>query len=404
MQTQVHFSGIREAVVGLIDAARHSVLVATAALSDRTLFDALVTARRRGLAVSLALCDDAANRESIIAWERLSAAGGSIFWIEAGSAHAAALQQRFCLIDGDSVVNGSFSWTPVASRSQENMILTQGDPAFAAQLRQAFARLSGEASPSVPGPLSGSSALSLHQDAALTDWRWQLRVLDNQLAALEAEAADMQRQIHLFDYEQEQAIGTLMRAYLDLRRRYLHALHARSAQERSAEQAEQAESVYQQYEQARSAMAQEPQPLPLDAQQQQDLKQLYRKLAMQCHPDRVGDQDKARAQELFQQLQLGYQNNDLARLAELQHAIGQRLAAAHSVAASDNAESLQRRLAQLQSTLAQREQELAQLRRGPVWQTLRAQPVWATWFDQRAQQLQTEIRRYEIELAQVSHA
>ncbi|MFM9997753.1 MAG: J domain-containing protein, partial [Burkholderiaceae bacterium] len=204
--------------------------------------------------------------------------------------------------------------------------------------------------------------------------------------------------------EQEQAIGTLMRAYLDLRRRYLHALHARSAQEHSAEQAEQAESVYQQYEQARSAMAQEPQPLPLDAQQQQDLKQLYRKLAMQCHPDRVGDQDKARAQELFQQLQLGYQNNDLARLAELQHAIGQRLAAAHSVAASDNAESLQRRLAQLQATLAQREQELAQLRRGPVWQTLRAQPVWATWFDQRAQQLQTEIRRYEIELAQVSHA
>ena len=50
------------------------------------------------------------------------------------------------------------------------------------------------------------------------------------------------------------------------------------------------------------------------------------------------------------------------------------------------------------------QQELAQLRRGPVWQTLRAQPVWATWFDQRAQQLQTEIRRYEIELAQVSHA
>jgi len=404
MQTQVHFSGIREAVVGLIDAARHSVLVATAALSDRTLFDALVAARRRGLAVSLALCDDDANRESIIAWERLSAAGGSIFWIEAGSARAAALQQRFCLIDGDSVVNGSFSWTPVASRSQENMILTQDDPAFAAQLQQAFARLSGEASPSAPGPLSGSSALSLHQDAVLTDWRWQLRVLDNQLAALEAEAADMQRQIHLFDYEQEQAIGTLMRAYLDLRRRYLHALHARSAQEHSAEQAEQAESVYQQYEQARSAMAQEPQPLPLDAQQQQDLKQLYRKLAMQCHPDRVGDQDKARAQELFQQLQLGYQNNDLARLAELQHAIGQRLAAAHSVAASDNAESLQRRLAQLQATLAQREQELAQLRRGPVWQTLRAQPVWATWFDQRAQQLQTEIRRYEIELAQVSHA
>ena len=94
MQTQVHFSGIREAVVGLIDAARHSVLVATAALSDRTLFDALVAARRRGLAVSLALCDDAANRESIIAWERLSVAGGSIFWIEAGSARAAALQQR----------------------------------------------------------------------------------------------------------------------------------------------------------------------------------------------------------------------------------------------------------------------------------------------------------------------
>ena len=51
----------------------------------RPVFDALVQCRRRGLQVQLSLPDTALNRQSAIAWERLSAIGGHIAWRQAAS-------------------------------------------------------------------------------------------------------------------------------------------------------------------------------------------------------------------------------------------------------------------------------------------------------------------------------
>ena len=44
----------------------------------RLVFDALVQCRRQGLQVQLSLPDTALNRQSALAWERLSAIGGQI--------------------------------------------------------------------------------------------------------------------------------------------------------------------------------------------------------------------------------------------------------------------------------------------------------------------------------------
>jgi hypothetical protein len=51
----------------------------------RLVFDALVQCRRQGLQVQLSLPDTALNRQSAIAWERLSAIGGQISWRSAAS-------------------------------------------------------------------------------------------------------------------------------------------------------------------------------------------------------------------------------------------------------------------------------------------------------------------------------
>ena len=54
----------------------------------------------------------------------------------------------------------------------------------------------------------------------------------------------MQRQEHLFDDQQEQAIGGLIREYLDLKRRVLRAQHRQTGQDAQRQEAEAADATF----------------------------------------------------------------------------------------------------------------------------------------------------------------
>ncbi len=464
MKTQAYFSGIRETIIAQLDSANESVIVAVAWLTDRTLFEALVSCQGRGVAVSLAVLDDRINRQSSIAWERLTALGGRLCWLPEGTARAGSLHHKFCLIDSDTVINGSFNWTYRASSADENIIVIQGDADFAAQFQQAFLHLLDKhghdarpividrakllsrltviaklleledfddlpaqankldhaksmseiadlmlqlnqkdwagARTQVNSLLARGLAVTVYVDPLVEEYRWQVRLFSIQVLALEAELAEMQRQIHLFDYQQEQAIGDLIRCYLDVKRRYLHQLHQKTGQDETRQEAEAAEDTYRQYEEARAAQADEPEPVKLDPQQLAELKNIYRKLAMQCHPDRVKEEDKARAKVLFQQMQAAYKNNDIAGMQGLKLLIEQGLRLAQDTSVSDQVDQLQRRLTELQTLMAQLTQQLKTISKSATWQTLSTQQDWSAWFAQRAGQLQTEIERYQDALEQ----
>jgi PLD-like domain/DnaJ domain len=464
METQAYFSGIREAIIQRLDAAKVSVMVAVAWLTDRALFEALVSCNRRGVAVSLAVLDDRINRQSYIAWERLTALGGRLCWIPEGTARAGTLHHKFCLIDNDIVINGSFNWTYRASSADENIVVIQGDADFAEQFQQAFLHLldkhGHDSGPVVIDKaklmvrlaviyklleledfddvsvqakkldhaenLSEIAELILHlnrqdwhaaldlikaltergfaitvfQDPLVEEYRWQVRLIEVQVLALEAELADMQRQIHLFDHQQEQTIGNLVRRYLEIKRRYLKHLHKITGDDETHQDAEAAEDTFNQYEEARASQANEPEPVQLDPQQQAELKQLFRKLAMQCHPDRVSDEDKARAKVLFQHVQAAYQQNDLATLQKLKLQIEQGLRFAGDIRTPEQAAQLQQRLAELQKVMAQLTRQLSTASQNATWKILSTQPDWVTWFEQQAGQLRMEIERYQSALEQ----
>ena len=135
---------------------------------------------------------------------------------------------------------------------------------------------------------------------------------------------------------------------------------------------------------------------PLDEQEQADIKQLYRKLAMLCHPDRVEDGDKSQAQTIFQQLQLGYRNSNLQALKKLEAALQtQALSgpADHTPAAGPDW-----RLAKMQDRMAAGLLARASILRSPTWRTLSTQSNWALWFTQQSTYLEDEIARYQQEL------
>lgn len=462
METEAHFTGIREVIIQKLSAAKSSVLVAVAWLTDRGLFDALIDCQRRKVSVSLALLDDGNNRRTNIAWERLTAAGGSLYWIPEGTSRAGSLHHKFCLIDNDTVINGSFNWTNRASTADENIVIIQGDPEFAAQFQVAFHKLldkHGHDAPPIPidrakllsrlaviaklldledfediaaqvpklehaktladinevivllrskswedakrvvqSVIDRGFAVTLFVDPAVVELRLQVRLAEVQVAVLEGELADVQRRIRLFDHEQETAIGDVIRAYLDAKRRYLKLKEAANPSKESEEASANADATYRQYEEARAARAEEEKPSELSETEQQELKMLYRKLAMQCHPDRVTEEDKLRAKDYFQQLQAAYQQNDLGAVYRLKHQMEAGLELLQDDHGQELAEALERRLKELRSVLASVSKSIGVLTNSSTWKTLSTETDWRSWFAGQADRLIKETRKYHDEI------
>ena len=225
----------------------------------------------------------------------------------------------------------------------------------------------------------------------------------------------------LFDHAQEQALGPLLRDYLRSKAQYLQ--HLALQDQAAGEEARMAQERWDAYTAEHSAADAQASPLALDADALDALKQLYRKLAMQCHPDRVADADQDRAAQFFQSLQSSYRRGDMAALFALQESVAragfqalstdlpeQDAGAAQQAvqqgvqagvhdgvqdAAPDSAQrDLLTRLRLLHSALAQRHDALQTLRNSPTWRTLSSQPNWDVWFAQQQQYLQSELQRF----------
>jgi hypothetical protein len=395
--------------------ARHSVAVRCKNTVVRPLFDALVQCRRQGLAVHLALPDTGASRHSAIAWERLSAIGGLIAWLPA-SASQLAYPPLVLVVDGAQVWTGKLSqgMSPLDDAAEVPGLVRWDDPAFAQQTRQVLDHEAGW----MPAPdtvlterlaQATSTALELRRDGAAAHQAWLAAVLHNHALATQAEIAETQRQMALFDHAQEQALGALMRDYLRGKAQYLQqlALQDRAAQD----EAHAAQQRWDDYASAQAAQDTDTQPLPLDADALDQLKQMYRKLAMQCHPDRVADADQGRAAQLFQSLQSSYRRGDMAALYALQESVAQ--AGLQFVAPAPQAQpeaaqaqqqehgeaeqaAVQARVRALRAALAQRHDALEALRSSPTWRTLSSQPNWDLWFAQQQQHLQSELDRFAL--------
>lgn len=462
METEAYFTGIRDVIIRKLNAANSSVLVAVAWLTDRGLFDALVSCQRRNVAVSLAILEDSNNRRTNIAWERLTAAGGNLYWIPEGTSRAGSLHHKFCLIDNDTVINGSFNWTNRASTADENIVIIQGDPAFAEQFKAAFHKLldkHGHDAPSTPidrtkllGRLSvigklleledfddievqlpklehakslteieeivrllnlkswGDAkraiqsvidrglAVTVFVDPAVVELRFQVRMAEVQVAALETEFADMQRRMRVFDFEQETAIGDVIREYLDIKRRYLKMKQVVNPTNIGEDAATDADATYQKYEQARAARAKDEEPSRLTEGEQIELKLVYRKLAMQCHPDRVAEEDKMRAKTYFQELQAAYQQNDLGAVYRLKQSIEAGLGLTHEDHAQELAQALEQRLRELNAVLQNVAKQIGTIAQSPTWKTLTQETDWRSWFQDQESKLSSEIKRYRSEL------
>lgn len=156
-----------------------------------------------------------------------------------------------------------------------------------------------------------SRAVATHYDPNVSALKVELHFQENELTLLIADRDDMAIKINQFQIRYHYHVNPYLERMLYLRKEKL-AIQARMDTRLKA-RAEEAEAEYKDFYEAFSA------PIKgvmytLNEKDLREIKMLYRRASMICHPDRVADSDKERAQDMFAELHEAYQTNDLKKV------------------------------------------------------------------------------------------
>ena len=136
---QAYFSpgpNCRIAIEQAMETALSELLICVFTISDDRLSDAIMAAHRSGLTVRVISDNDKMHdRGSDV--ERLSQAGVDVR-IDRSPEH---MHHKFMVIDGRTVMTGSYNWTRSAETRNEENIIAVDDPQLATRFSEEFERI-----------------------------------------------------------------------------------------------------------------------------------------------------------------------------------------------------------------------------------------------------------------------
>lgn len=124
-----YFSDIHKVIIQNIKNAKKMILIAVAWFSDKDIYNALLEKKQKSnIQIRIILANHEFNKKGHLNFSDLIQEGVIIDFIgENGDNKTRLMHNKFCLIDDDIVINGSFNWSYKARFNDENIIITKGD-------------------------------------------------------------------------------------------------------------------------------------------------------------------------------------------------------------------------------------------------------------------------------------
>jgi hypothetical protein len=156
--------------------------------------------------------------------------------------------------------------------------------------------------------------------------------------------------------------------------------------------------AYQQQHQQQHQQAPSP---TLDSSDQELLRKLYREACMLAHPDRFADnpQKAKEAQQIMQELLAARQRNDLQTIQNILQKLKDQTAFLSDIDSIQNPDALHTILKRLLEQKEQLQLQIEQLKNTDSYRILLQYPDPNQYFELLKQQLQTQIKILEKELA-----
>jgi phosphatidylserine/phosphatidylglycerophosphate/cardiolipin synthase-like enzyme len=128
MTTKVFFNNtIREAILDELRKAEHEIYVAVAWFNDTEIFNILLNKASEGRKVELLISNDPNNfgESNSLNFNELIENGGKVSRLITENA---LMHNKFCVIDGCTLITGSYNWTFGAFyKNLENIVIIEND-------------------------------------------------------------------------------------------------------------------------------------------------------------------------------------------------------------------------------------------------------------------------------------
>ena len=148
MELKAHFSNIHKVIIDHLERAEVEVLAAIAQFTDKDIFEVLCKKARAGVKVSVALIGDEINQGlGKLNFEKLRSLGGKVIMLPPASRDEPIMHHKFCIIDGSTVITGSYNWSLKARTNDENITVVTDSAKFAGDYLDIFNSLLVRAGP-----------------------------------------------------------------------------------------------------------------------------------------------------------------------------------------------------------------------------------------------------------------
>lgn len=367
--TEAIFTDISERIARELSQATQSIYIAVAWFTNVALFDILISKARLGVPIYLALSNDEINRRTRFHHDDLQALGSHVCWV--GDGDRELMHHKFCVIDNHTVIAGSYNWSKRADISNhENITITQ-DNLLARAFIDQFIKITGQ-TPKSDGILPIAKiikrleilknyviledlddihrenqklkvydseqiisdiiscinklqlsqaiglidefikkyhTLAVYQDVDLMALKLEIRLLEHEINLYDSERIELEKLLSDFNHRHSMKLGDIISEILSLKKQ----LALLKKDDVAYQKAEQDEKIFNEN------LNEEKQKIrhELNETEQVEIKKLYRKTSSLCHPDRVNDEQKQMAGEVFNALRQAYEENDINKVKEI---------------------------------------------------------------------------------------
>jgi len=137
-----YFTNIRQQILESLDTANEEISIAMYWFTNHQLLDKLCEKVTEGKKVELIIHNDFINnRNTGLNFQRFIDIGGQFYFSDAEN----PMHNKFCIVDDNILINGSYNWTYFAeSKNSENIIIIKEEPDTILAFKAEFSKLKGE--------------------------------------------------------------------------------------------------------------------------------------------------------------------------------------------------------------------------------------------------------------------
>lgn len=483
MDVKAYFIDIHKVIIKQLELANSQINVAVAWFTDKEIFDVLCKKAQSGVKVFvIVMADDINCGAGRLNFARLNNLGGKVTFLPASGQDAPLMHHKFCVIDAQTVITGSYNWSKKARSNNEDITIIKNAAELAYKYLHKFDELcmpTGQQSTSISADsvkrrlemirhlillgdyedvtaqviklnpaaneykltpiievlnggkyqealekinsyLSKFTALVSIEAQEIPRLQFELQILELRLESLSNEKAELERCLIVFNRRHDEVLGDLIKNVLQARAEYARlmfdmkqkqleqeAIQSEKVQEEAKaaeEKAEEAENTYQQYSQQHEQLQYEQAIPELDAQQEKELKTLYRKACSLCHPDKVPEDNKQLAHEIFVELQEAYKSNDIEQVANIYERVKKGDFKQTRASTLTKTEILKAAIAEIKYQLDKLLTELQVLQTSQAVQLMQRagsnEADWQHYFDGQYRLLKSELERVSEQVQQ----